>query len=337
MGSYWNVISILCFVILAEIPSTIPSESAPLTIVYNSKDKQDGPFQESLFRGAFLGLMEADTDSTLNPIFLDLGLQNMTEEIGRILQQNSKTILSLLSCNELRVFISHFVEQRKKNSEGSDPTVVMIFTPRAIPSHHFNATLMNVNHLRLMSLQPNDKVRATVILNRVAKVRTRILTPVLDDQSQLPLLRIYHHLASKYFPNVMRFKRPVFLFPSNPTPFPNLPRQVPSSRGNSLQFLEPRSKRDANQTGAETTGILLLSSKWLPESADGFWSEDHFFRWFSHNPIQEVRNGFQVLFGMYTVQYVGSSNWDSRLRRNVIRELGNSSGTVLIKRNVKGN
>jgi len=299
MPTYWIPVFL---VILTTVTATGRTPVPSLTVLYNSR-ASDGPFQLALLKGVGLGLRDATgTDSTTpQPLFLDLSDSDLNMSVDWIIQNGTHTLISLLSSNQLKSFC-HLIASHKLKER------MDIFTSRDLPdeSTSFNGSI------RVTSLQMSLESRIMALLHRIMKVGTRTLLPVLDDQTQLPLLRKYKESSSKLLPE-LQFLSPIFM--SQTASWISHP---------SFSF------ETGNGTGGHGQGILLLSANGLSEDAKRrFVDQDHFFRWFSHDAFHEIGNSDgspHEMFGLYSVQYVGSGNWDNSLRRRLLKEFNSFTG-----------
>jgi len=293
MSTTWTPFVVVA-ILTATVVTTMGKHPRPaLAVLYNSR-APDGPFQTALLKGVGLGLRDAA--ETESPLFLDLSEFDPAVGFDWILQNGTTAIISLLSSTQLKSFCHRLAREELKDQ-------IDIFTPRDLPDEF---TSIN-NFIKVTSLQMSEEGRIMALLHRIVKVGTRTLLPFLDDQSQLPLLRKYQEVSSKIFPQ-LQYASPIFT------------TQLPFSfqTGNVTDFGQ---------------GILLLSAKGLNEDAGKRLREQHhFFGWFSHEAFHEwdMRKGrHHEMFGLYSVQYVGSTNWDNPHRRRFLKEFSSFTGKTL--------
>lgn len=247
----------------------------------------DGGFQSALLEATLLALRDSDIESRTQPLLFDFKDTDPSTCVDQILRNGTRALISLLPSQQTKS-ISELL------GNGKLKDIRYLYTPRTLS---WDTTKLT-RFLQVRSLQMHLDARITALLHRIKKVGTQVLLPVLDDESQLPLLWKYQMLGSRLIPGV-RFRPPVF-------------------RSKVTNYF-PLSQ-------SQSQSVLLLSCKSMSSLQV---LENHFFHWFSHELPFELEENPKML-GLYSVQFVGSGNWDNVKRRRILKKLNQFTGTFLV-------
>jgi hypothetical protein len=291
--------------------------------VFYDSTAMDHHMQMEMLKAVFLSLRAHDPHDKLHPHFLDLA--HTPHWLPNPNATKITTIISLLSHTALEEWSAHYHAHTRPHL----PPPITIFTPRLL-----SAPLDAAPSITLFSLQMDARALSVALLHRVEKVGTRTLVPILDSHSPAQLLLLQHFVeAAEQRLVPIRLTSPLFL---------DQPSQLPST----FRHL-------VGESGGVGVGVLLLAEKGSQRAMElAADKKDLHVGWFSPNILQHeewaynnnnnnnnttnttpIEQGEEErvspYFGLYTLEYVGGTGWDSPLRRRVLRQLSSYTGTYI--------
>jgi len=332
-------------------------------VLYNSSGI-DKEMQKELVKAAFMALRDIDEED-IDPRFIDLSVlensqlmdQSAMATVAKWIHGNgTNVIVSLLHGQSLKSFslvyqtvvnekikADQYLMQSDQKNPSSELTVV---TPRIYPKSCV------VSGVKVLSLQMSEISLAVALLNRVEKVGVHTLIPVIDDSSyQLHLLQEFvkqGELRNKR----IRFTAPVFLSQSGHLArLSDMLKEYTGIKEETVYVHDAQYVRAGNLS--ESFGILLLASQGSHHAMQAAAQKKHIhLGWFSPdfieheewasqnrdhrhlNAVGESNGNFSVgiennFYGMYSVAFVGSKEWDNAERRRALLEISTYTGKCL--------
>ncbi len=306
----------------------------------------DKEFQMELLKAVFASLRDLDSNgqTLFVPDFIELSSSiSPAKAAQRVWDNSSLSVVSVLSESDLSQFASEY-DGIISSSSKIIPNL-QIFTPRMVDVTNFPSSVT------VLSVQMNKRALSLAVLNRVEKVGINSLIPVLDygDESQAQWLSIFEQEGRRMGKSIV-LTTPIFI--DNPQHLESF-RQMLDDQGDikgafskhpspkfGVLLLASQGSRIALRVAAEKKHVqmgwfspsILEYEEWAYGGIEQQNQTSEIIRnekSISDPAKKEERNHTPVFnshFGLYTVNFVGSSGWDNPSRRRMLRELTKYTG-----------